>query len=251
MIIDSLNKKGNESIKVKCDNCPTEFERLFKNIKQSRKTRNSEFDYCRNCSSSLSINKKPQCTSKFWENEEVKNKHSESIKNSEEYKNAIKNRDQFGSKNGMFGRKHKKSSIKTMVEKRTGKKQSTFTIEKRKNTIKERYAYKRNILNVNKAIRGYLNNTINWYKRIYERDGFKCTDCTSKKKLDAHHKKPLNDIIKELTHNKTFNNENEKYNYLITCPEITDVNLENGITLCRKCHQIVHYNWGSHNIKIK
>jgi hypothetical protein len=251
MIIDILNKKGIDSVKVKCDNCPNEFERLLKNILQSRKKRKSEFDYCRTCSSVLSISKKPQCNSLYWKKEDVKSKHSTSIKNSDKYKEAIKNRDQFGSKNGMFNRKHKKTSIELMIKKRTGKKQSTFTIEKRKNTIKERYAYKRNILNVNKAIRGYLNSTVNWYKRIYERDGFKCTNCTSKKKLDAHHKKPLNDIIKELTYNRVFSNENEKYNYLITCPEILDINLENGTTLCRKCHRDVHNNWGSHNIKIK
>lgn len=250
MILEqAINVK--QSIRIECDNCHSEFKRTLKLVKSSRKKRKSEHDYCQACSYIVSAYKKPQCSKEYWENEEVKNKHSEAIKNSEEYKNAIKNRDQFGIKNSMFGKKHKSESIAKMILKRTGKKQSIETIEKRRKSCKIIFNKRRKLFNVNKGIRGYLNREIHWYKRIYERDGFKCTKCNSTKKLDAHHIKPLDSIIKELTFNKTFINIEEKYNYLITCPEIIDSNLENGITLCRNCHKDVHYNWGSHNIKIK
>jgi len=38
--------------------------------------------------------------------------------------------------------------------------------------------------------------------------------------------------------------------WLIGQPEIIDKNLENGLTLCIKCHKKVHKNWGSHEPQI-
>jgi len=242
MILENISLINVKSkIKIECDECHKEFERTLKIIKSSRKKRNSTKDFCTTCSYIISALKKPQCTKEYW-NLVKKEVHGNNIKCSKKYKIAIRDRDNSGENNPMFNKKHKLESISNMVISHTGKKQSLKTIEKRKKTLEKIYNKRRKILNVNKSIRGYLNNIIHWYRRIYERDGFKCTKCPSTKKLDAHHVKPLNDIIKELTLNKVFKNNKEKYNYLITCSEIIDVNLENGITLCRNCHQNIHYN---------
>lgn len=56
-----------------------------------------------------------------------------------------------------------------------------------------------------------------WRKRVLERDGYKCTKCGSTEKLHAHHIKSFADY-----------------------PEEREV-LENGITLCEKCHRKVHW----------
>ena len=38
----------------------------------------------------------------------------------------------------------------------------------------------------------------------------------------------------------------EKFIFLHTQAELIDETLNNGTTLCRKCHREVHKNWGSH-----
>lgn len=62
-----------------------------------------------------------------------------------------------------------------------------------------------------------------WRKLVYERDGYKCTQCGSKDKLNAHHLKSWKDF-----------------------PELRyDIN--NGITLCEKCHIKLHQQIGYTN----
>ena len=62
-----------------------------------------------------------------------------------------------------------------------------------------------------------------WRKSVYERDGYKCVLCGSKEKLNAHHKKSW----------KSY-------------PELR-YKLDNGITLCEKCHIKFHQNNGYNN----
>lgn len=68
-----------------------------------------------------------------------------------------------------------------------------------------------------------------WRKQCLERDNSTCTECGSKEDLHVHHKIFLNVICK-------------KYNYdiykIIESSEFNDIN--NGQTLCRKCHQKKH-----------
>lgn len=100
-----------------------------------------------------------------------------------------------------------------------------------------------------KCIKWHLHSNVNWYRRVYERDGFKCVKCGGNKpKLDAHHIFPLSQLVKKLTEGKSFVSDKEKYDWLIQQPEILDLELTNGITLCRVCHKKEHKNWGSHNI---
>lgn len=70
-----------------------------------------------------------------------------------------------------------------------------------------------------------------WRKQIFERDNFICQICHKKNiYLEAHHKIPLLHII-ELFQLKTIQQ-------VIKCKLLWDIN--NGISLCKKCHNKVH-----------
>ena len=57
---------------------------------------------------------------------------------------------------------------------------------------------------------------IRWTKKVKDRDDKKCRHCGSTYNLEAHHISPWsNDIFKR-------------------------INVDNGITLCKKCHALVH-----------
>ena len=60
----------------------------------------------------------------------------------------------------------------------------------------------------------------NWRKNVYERDNYKCVSCGSKEKINAHH------IL-------SWNHYSEKR-----------YDVDNGITLCEKCHIKIHQKYG-------
>lgn len=64
-----------------------------------------------------------------------------------------------------------------------------------------------------------------WRRRVLKRDGFKCTQCSSTKQLQADHLIPVIQLI----------NENR-------IKEIFDV--DNGRTLCEECHKLTP-TWGA------
>lgn len=89
---------------------------------------------------------------------------------------------------------------------------------------KNHYNWKGGKTNINQAIRS-LHEMRKWQIAIKKRDK-KCMFCGSKKDLEAHHINSVSDMI-------------EKYNIktrddAISCNEFWE--LDNGITLCRKCH---------------
>ena len=248
MIISEVNSQTKvvDYLNVKCDVCGETYSRTLKGIRGNRKIHN--VDVCRKCANIAASKNRPQCQKIFW-TDEVKQLHGNKVSNSIKHKEACKNNNLRGEKNGMFGKPHSIEAIQQMIKKRTGKKQSQQTIDKRINTFKLKRIEKlkiHGILNVNREIRYYIHTEIHWYKRIFEKDGWACVKCGSKQQIDAHHKKTLNSLIKEAIKDKHFETNLDKYNFLITCPEILDNNLTNGETLCRKCHRDVH-NWGSHN----
>ena len=77
---------------------------------------------------------------------------------------------------------------------------------------------------LNQSIRSMTEN-IYWQRAIKKRDK-KCQHCKSKKELEAHHIIPLAMILEK--NNITNRDESRE------CKELWDLN--NGITLCRKCH---------------
>lgn len=236
--------------KYKCEVCENIFERTYKNF-LSNKKKNKKI-ICGHCSNVQASVNRPQTTKEYWGDAKRKEKHSNSMKNSIAHKEAMQKLDLTKENNGMYNKQHTIEARNKMSKTRTGKVQSKETIQKRINTIKLRRDKKLieiEYFNVNQALRGYINNNIQWYKRIYERDGYKCVKCGSTNKLDAHHIKSFNSIIKELLQGMNLKKSIDEYFFLREQPEILDENLTNGITLCRSCHKLAHgHKWGSHKI---
>ena len=232
IIQDTSNLKVVDIVDVICDNCNSQYQRTIKSIRATRPKWDGK-DICKSCSCILTIDKKPQCSKSYWESLEVKDKHSLSVKNSDNFRNGLLNReDNSGDKNPMFGKSHKPETIKKMSIARTGKIGENAT------------AWKGGRTSITRLIKGFQNRN-GWYKMVYERDGFKCVYCGSKKKIEAHHKKPIKNIIDEYISN--FSNNEDLYKFLISLDIIIDSGLTNGITLCRECHKKEHMNFGSHN----
>jgi hypothetical protein len=238
---------------ITCETCYTQYD-VSNNVVYRLKSSNKPY-CCKKCGWKKAAKSRPQNSKEYWSNPEIQNKHSSAIKASQNYKKGIANRNNSGENNGMYGKKASEETRTKMKISRTGKKQSEETVNKRRETIKQRHEEKihsgmKMIHSLNYELKRYINGVCKWSFRIFERDGWKCTSCTSTTNLDAHHIKPFSIIIKECLANANFKTDLEKYNYLKTKPELIDNELLNGITLCRECHKKIHLNWGSHNPKI-
>lgn len=236
---------------VECNHCKSERSILLISALRNK----TQEHHCKNCAAIKSAHKKPQCTKDYWTEDKVQ-KIKDSLKSSDKYKEAIKNRNTSGENNSMYGKTHKEETKEKMSISRTGKVQSEETIKKRSKTIKEKKDKEiqegvRMIKSINSELRRVVNGIDNrWSFRVMERDNWLCKKCGSNEKLDAHHIKPLSKIIKELTKDISFKTELEKFNFLKGNNLILDPELKNGICLCRKCHRDVHKNWGSHNPEV-
>jgi len=222
-----------EKVVCRCDRCGGEFKRTKKNIKVARKRRGQDVDFCHPCSCALSIGKKPQCSCKYWTGEKRKN-HGEAMRSSPVYRAAIDRRDMSGDKNGMYGRRHSAETRAKMSASRTGKIGKNAT------------GWKGGKLSLVRRVKGYLHKEKGWYKRVYERDGFKCVECGGKSRIDAHHIRPISVIVSDLLKECFFESDDDRLVWLLQQPEVLDGDLVNGITLCRRCHKKVHEKWGSH-----
>ena len=71
-----------------------------------------------------------------------------------------------------------------------------------------------------------------WRDDIYSRDNFTCQECGDNKghNLNSHHIKTLSSILQKY--------EITTLEEALTCEELW--NLNNGITLCAKCHNLEH-----------
>lgn len=79
-----------------------------------------------------------------------------------------------------------------------------------------------------------------WTRKILDRDNYCCTICTSKKKLQVHHVKPLRFFIEET---KKLNNIevsidtlDDKIRFNLAVEIVNKHKLEDGITVCSACH---------------
>ena len=233
MILRKSLKKNH--IICKCSFCQNEYDTLKGTYYRQLKKHNR--NYCIDCGRKFFP--RPQNTKEYWSNQIIKDKHSQAIKKSEKYRCSLKTRDTSGVHNGMFGKKHSVETRRKMSIARIGKIGEKAT------------AWKGGDFSLVRSIKKHISNVIHWYKKVYQRDHFRCVLCGSKKQIDAHHIQPISLLIKKLLNGQDHLSNQEKYIFLISQPEIIDLNLSNGITLCRNCHRHIHLNWGSHFSKVK
>ena len=226
-----LRYRNKTPIKVVCDKCENEFLSLYKSAEKNKKKHGSHV--CLKC---LGFKPRPQNTSCYW-TADLRQQHSSSIQASESYKKAIQGRDLSLANNPMYGKKASKETRARMSASRIGKIGSKAT------------AWKGGKCSVCRRVKGIIHGRHNWYCNVLARDGWKCVKCGDTKKIDAHHIDPVNQIIKRLCKDKTFNSDDEKVEWLVVQPDLIDETLCNGMTLCRECHKKEHKNWGSHECK--
>ena len=82
---------------------------------------------------------------------------------------------------------------------------------------------------INRSIRRMTENR-KWMDAVKEKDGYACAHCGSDKKLESHHIIEFADMLRKYD----IKNRTDARN----CPELWSV--ENGITLCKRCHYKVH-----------
>lgn len=110
-----------------------------------------------------------------------------------------------------------------------GRKHSEQSKQKISQSRRQKYKCRQTI---NKQVRSYCK-VRDWTRSIFERDNFTCQTCGARNGngtnviLEAHHKKQLSDIIGDLS-----------FEEAIVLLDLYDLN--NGITLCRKCHMKLH-----------
>jgi len=226
-----LRYRNKKPISVKCDECERVFTMLYSSAEKNRKKNGKHI-----CCSCSGYPIKPQQTQGYWDKDR-RESHGNSVKNSEKYKQAISDRDTSGEKNGMFGKVHSKKTKAKMSKSRIGKIGPKAT------------AWKGGKTSLNCRVKGFIHKRYKWYYRVYQKDNWRCTKCGLKGKIDAHHIDPISKIIKRITLNKVFKDDSEKFMFVVSHPDIIDIDLKNGITLCRSCHKEAHNRWGSHNAK--
>jgi len=70
-----------------------------------------------------------------------------------------------------------------------------------------------------------------WKQEVLARDGFKCSLCHTTEGLHIHHKIELDSIIIQY--------EQQLKSYDLEIPILWDIN--NGITYCNECHNVIHH----------
>lgn len=235
---ERLKYRSKEPVRIRCDECGLEYARLFSSAQRTFRKRGRHS--CRDCVRKLisqvakaTLGAKPQCSREFW-TAEKRQEHSEIMRKSDSLKIAHARMDRSGPKNGMFGKKMSAESRAKMSKSRTGKFGPNAT------------AWKGGRSSFLRRLKGAIHERFEWYYRVFKRDGWTCQRCGSKSKIDAHHIEPLVCIVRKLCDGKSFGNDVEKMEWLLGQPLVSDLELNNGITLCRLCHRDVHENWGSH-----
>jgi 5-methylcytosine-specific restriction endonuclease McrA len=123
-----------------------------------------------------------------------------------------------------------------------GKKKSPFSEEHKRNMRlsakrgKENNAWKGGITPIAEIIRKSIKYK-HWRQDIFLRDNFTCQKCNEKGgKLVAHHKKSFHNLIEEV---KKYLPLLDLYNASMIYIPLWE--LDNGITLCEKCHKKIEY----------
>lgn len=127
-----------------------------------------------------------------------------------------------------LGKKQSKEHIEKLAKQRRGRKASIETRIKLSECHRgeKSYLWKGGINPINKAIRKIFQYR-QWRSDVFTRDDFTCQECYLRGVyLEAHHIKSFSVILKE--------NNIKNLEGAINCEELW--NLNNGITLCSKCH---------------
>ena len=91
---------------------------------------------------------------------------------------------------------------------------------------------------------------VEWSKKVFERDNYTCQECGVRNGhgkeiyLEAHHKKAFSQILSEFL--KVYNQfspiEDKETLFRLALNYTEFWNLDNGITLCEKCHKMTRSN---------
>ncbi len=126
--------------------------------------------------------------------------------------------------------------IKGSVKPNSGSfKKGQFAQEKHPN-------WKNGSTKINKLIRGnHSPENKKWRDEIFQRDNYTCQLCGKNNVyLEAHHIKPFAKILKEY--------KIKTKDQAVKCFELWQI--ENGITLCKKCHRFAHSIEGKKNLML-
>jgi hypothetical protein len=140
-----------------------------------------------------------------------------------------------------FGKKHSEETKKKMSisqkGKKTGKNNPMYKKENRLKISGEKSnLWKGGITSLTKSIKS-LSEYRNWRKSIFTRDNYSCQECKKKGlKIAPHHIKPFSNLLQVFLKKHNFIKQNK---YLIQLASYYKPfwNIENGITLCHKCHK--------------
>lgn len=162
-----------------------------------------------------------------------------------------------GKNNPMYG-KHRSEKIKEKISIANQGKNNPFYgkhhTERVKQIVIESNKRRRGSLSSNwkggiTSLRNIIRNSYKakqWRNEVFTRDDFTCQECGKRGGyLEAHHDTVTFADIIELNDIRTFEQA-------MDCEELWDIN--NGITLCKKCHkdtkksEVIHYECTSYNL---
>lgn len=227
IVTDLTNIKVVDTVEIECDGCQSRFWRVLK-VHNQQKKRQGGADMCTRCSRASGARKRPQNNPEFLA----------IMRQSDAYRVGIANRPSIaGANNPNWGKTASDETRRKMSISRTGKVGERAT------------SWKGGRTSFNFRIKSALQRRYKWFHRVIDRDT-KCINCGATKGLDAHHIVPIAKIIGTILHDHEFATDAEKFEFVIAHPLIMDVNLDNGICLCRVCHKQIHMNWGSHEPKV-
>jgi hypothetical protein len=221
---------GSKKISIICEQCNLLFERRNDALKKSKAKYGKNL--CIKCSFKIVLSLRP--SPRIYWTTEKREAMSKSVKSNPVYYESIKLRKSIvGALNPMYGIHHSSQTKAKMSTVRRGR------------FGKNANGWKGGKMSLNRRVKSYIQKNYKWFSKIFERDKV-CQKCESNSKLDAHHIEPISNIIKRITLDKIFLTEDEKFIFIVNNPEIADLQLNNGVCLCRTCHKKAHIKWGSH-----
>lgn len=131
-----------------------------------------------------------------------------------------------------YGRPRKsitKERISVKIEEFCQNNPGLVLLRSKKISGENHYKWKGGVTPIRRAIRSLSVNQ-KWVRTVKERDDYKCVECDGNDKLEAHHLRSVSEML-------------EGYN-ITNHHQVKSIpgffNIDNGITLCKKCHYKEH-----------